>query len=469
MIDLSAHRNVHFVGIGGIGMSALARYLHARGFVVSGSDRAANEQTHELTALGIPVSIGHSSGNIAGADLVVASSAVPASNTELVAAGQQNLPVIKRSVLLAAIMNPLTGIAVAGTHGKSTTSALIAHLLLTAGRDITALIGGVSDSLGSNARTGESNLVVVEADEYDASFLHLQPTIGVITNVEADHLDFYGTIERLHEAFRRFAESVSGLLVVCADDLTLRYLVGGVPARIATYGIEAGEWRAHDIVDRGGQTIFTLTHGSDAHRLSMRLAGLHNVRNALAAVAVADALGLPMPEIAHGLDTFAGVRRRFEIKGEVGNVLVLDDYAHHPTEIQVNLAAMRERFNRPIRVVFQPHTYSRTHMLLSEFAGAFADAGAVYITEIYAAREENVWGVHGEDLATAVAERAAAKPGIVRFTGSLDNTLAAVVQDSRPGDLVVTMGAGDVSQLAPRLLAALGPGSAAGRPAGDVR
>jgi UDP-N-acetylmuramate--alanine ligase len=452
MIDLSRHHRIHFVGVGGIGMSGLARYLHARRFAITGSDRAANDQTESLKALGIPVAIGHDAGNLGDADLVILSSAVPADNPEILAAQARGLPTIKRSVLLAAIMNPLTGIAVAGTHGKSTTSALIAHLLLRAGRDVTVLIGGVSTNLGSNARTGESELVVVEADEYDASFLQLRPVIGVITNVGADHLDFYETLGKVHSAFRAFAEAVSGLLVVCADDLTLRYLVGGVPARLVTYGLEAGEWRAHDIVDRDGRTEFTAARGNEAHRLNMLLAGAHNVRNALAAIAVADAMGVSMDEIASGLAAFTGVQRRFEIKGEAGGVLVMDDYAVHPTEIHAILSAMRSRFGRPIRVIFQPHTFSRPYTLRDEFATAFEGAEAVYVTDIYAAREQNVWGITGQDLAAAIA----AHHPDVHFTGSLEDTLARVAAEARPGDLVVTVGAGNVTSLGPRLLAVLG-------------
>jgi UDP-N-acetylmuramate--alanine ligase len=452
MIDLSDHHRIHLVGIGGIGMSALARYLHARGFAVSGSDRAANEQTDGLRALGMRVEIGHDAVHLGDADLVVASSAVASSNPELVAAKERGVPVIKRSVLLAAIMNPMTGIAVAGTHGKSTTSALIAHLLLAGGLDVTALIGGVSTNLGSNARVGESKLVVVEADEYDASFLQLRPTIAVITNAEADHLDFYGTVERIHDAFRRFAESVEGTLVICADDPVLPSLADGTQARIITYGIDGGDWQAQGIAESQGRTEFTVTRGAKQYRMSMPLAGRFNVLNALAAVIVAVQFDVPMESIARGLATFAGVRRRFEVKGEAGGVLVMDDYAHHPSEIRVNLTAMRERFGRPIRVIFQPHTYSRTFTLLGDFEGAFAGADAVYLTDIYAAREENIWGIHGEDLAEAVGRRHCA----VRYTESLDATLERVVDEARPGDLVVTMGAGNVDQLGPRILERLG-------------
>jgi UDP-N-acetylmuramate--alanine ligase len=451
MIDPTALERVHFVGIGGIGMSALARYLHARGVTVSGSDRTENDQTEELRALGIRVAIGHAPENLNHPKLVVYSSAVPVDNPELVAARARSILVAKRSVLLAAIVNRLTSIAVAGTHGKSTTSALIAHLLLTAGNDITVLIGGISGNLRSNARTGNGDIVVTEADEYDASFLQLRPAIGVITNVEAEHLDFYETLDRVHDAFRAFARSASRVLVVCADDPALPLLTGDTSARLVTYGISAGEWRASDIRDHGGHTEFTVRHGDMAHQFNMSLAGRHNVLNALAGIAVADCLSVDMHQSERGLASFAGVKRRFEMKGEAGGVLVMDDYAHHPTEIRVNLAAMRERFGRPIRVIFQPHTFSRTHTLLRDFAGSFADASAVYLTDIYAAREDNLWGITGRDLADAVSRH---RPQVV-FSGSPAATLDRVIGDVRPGDLVVTMGAGDISQLGSAILAAL--------------
>lgn len=452
-VDLAGHQHVHFVGIAGIGMSALARFLLRKGYVVSGSDREPGEQGRALTEAGARVVAGHAATNLADADLVVISSAVPPDNPELVAARGAGIPVVKRAELLAAIMNAGTGIAVAGTHGKSTTSALIGHLLVEGGRDPTVLIGGISTNLGSNARIGDGRLVVVEADEYDASFRHLSPTVGVITNVEPDHLDFYRTVGRLHAAFRDFAAAVTGTLIVCADDPVLRFLVGGVASRIITYGTEAGEWRGEAIEEEGGKTSFRVRHAGAVDRYETPLAGVHNVRNALAAIIVADAFGLPRDTIAHGLATFAGLQRRFEIKGEVNDVLVMDDYAHHPTEVQVNLTAMKSRFNRPVRLIFQPHTYSRTHDLLDEFAGSFGEADAVYLMDIYAARETNTLGIAAADLAAAAARRHAG----VRYTGTADDTLAAVLRDVQPGDLVVTMGAGDVYRLAPRILGALGP------------
>jgi UDP-N-acetylmuramate--alanine ligase len=440
--------HVHLVGVGGIGMSALARWLLARGYRVSGCDRDPGEQGEALRLLGAHIQVGHDGAHLDGVDLVVISSAVRADIPDVAAAREAGVTIIKRAELLAQIANTGRGIAVAGTHGKTTTSALIGHLLTDAGLDPTVLIGGVSANLGSNARIGESDLVVVEADEYDASFLRLRPEIGVITNAEADHLDFYGTVEHVHEAFRAYARSITGTLIACADDPIMPSLVTGVAAAVQTYGIDQGEFRATDIQETGALTTFTAGTGNDSHRYRMSLAGRHNVRNALAAILVGRRIGMPENAIARGLESFRGVTRRFERKGEAGGVLVLDDYAHHPTEIRTNLDALQARFKRPIRLVFQPHTYSRTKSFLAEFAASFAGADAVYLLDIYAARETDTLGITGQDL----ADLATAQHPHVVYAGTADTAIERVLADARLGDLVVTMGAGDVYRLGPRLL-----------------
>ncbi len=441
-------KHVHLVGVGGIGMSALARWLVARGYEVSGCDRDPGDQGEALRGLGIQIHSGHDRTHVAPADLVVISSAVSAETADVVAARDAGIKVIKRAEMLATIANTGRGIAVAGTHGKTTTSALIGHLLTEAGLDPTILIGGISANLGSNARIGEGDLVVVEADEYDASFLRLRPEIGVITNAEADHLDFYGTVERVHAAFRAYAQAVRGTLIACADDPAIPSLVAGIEATVQTYGIDDGAFRATDIRETGAVTNFAAGTGDDRRHYRMSLAGKHNVRNALAAILVARALGVAEGDIARGLDSFGGVARRFEIKGEAGGVLVLDDYAHHPTEIRSNLEALRARFKRPIRLVFQPHTYSRTKSFLPEFAASFTGADAVYLLDIYAARETNTLGIAGEDLARVAQTR---HPSVT-YERTADAALERVLADVQPGDLVVTMGAGDVYRLGPRLL-----------------
>lgn len=446
-LDLDSLRSVHFVGIGGIGMSALARFLLARGATVSGSDAAWNEQLDALRSLGADVHAGHDPAYVGDPDLVVVTSAAPGDNAEVIEANHRGIPVVKRAELLAAIANGGRGIAVAGTHGKTTTSALIGHLLVEAGFDPTVLIGGISTSLGSNARVGGGDWIVVEADEYDASFLRLQPEIAVITGVEPDHLDFYGTEDRLRDAFVTFARGVRSSIVVCADDPGALAVTGGRAASRITYGLEEGEVRGRAVRQEAEATRFSL--GDVAYTTS--LAGLHNVCNCLAAIAVTRAFGIPEETIVAGVATFAGVGRRFERKGEAAGVLVLDDYAHHPTEIAVNLAALKTRYHRPARLVFQPHTYSRTRLLLDRFARSFDGADHVYLMDIYAARESDTLGVSSRQLAALASDHHAS----VQYTGGEAATLDALLRDTQPGDVVMTMGAGDVHQLGPTLLTRL--------------
>lgn len=440
-------QRVHFVGIGGIGMSALARYLVARGHDVSGSDRSANGEVPSLRALGTRVAVGHDAANIRGAELVVVTSAAPESNPEVVAARELGVPVVKRSELLAAISNAGFGIAVAGTHGKTTTSALIGWILLSAGLDPTVLIGGTSANLGSNQRVG-GNYIVVEADEYDASFLALRPPVAVITNVEPDHLDFYGSVDRIHNAFHRFAEGVSQTLVYCADDPVLAEIVAEIGAETIGYGRHEGTYRACRIEETGLLTTFSLTGPDDEIRFTSPLAGPHHVLNATAAIVVARVIGVPAPAVVEAVASYRGVARRLEVKGEASGVLVMDDYAHHPTEIQADLAAIKRRYGRPLRVVFQPHTYSRTHDFLADFAQSFDSADAVYLLDIYAARETDTRGISGADLARETSRR---HPATI-YAPTMDECLAAIVRDLRPGDMIVTMGAGDVGGLGPAIL-----------------
>jgi len=460
---LPAH--VHFVGIGGIGMSALARFLLAGGHRVSGSDLAPGEQGEALALAGAKIQTGHRAEHIDGAGLVVVTSAVSADNPEARAAQARGIPVMKRSELLAAIANSGRGIAVAGTHGKTTTSALIGHILTQTGLDPTVLVGGISQNLGSNARVGGGEFVVVEADEYDASFLHLHPEIAVITNVEPDHLDFYGDFDRLQAAFRQFAGQVTGTLIVCADDPVLSSLLPALTAGPSgpavragiSYGIDRGLWRATDIRNEGALVRFRVLPGGQEYR--MQLVGSHMVRNALAAIVTARTVGATEGDIARALASFRGVVRRLETKGEAAGVVVIDDYAHLPTEIRVNLAALRQRYpSRPggsLRVVFQPHTYSRTKTLLSEFAAAFRDADAVYLLDIYPSREPAALGlalgISGRDLADATKLH---HPHVT-YSETGEGVIADLLHDLRPGDVVITMGAGDVYGIVPRLLEGL--------------
>ena len=456
-VSLANHQHIHFVGIGGIGMSALARVLLARGYTVSGSDQVAGAQTAALTALGATVSIGHHANAVAGADLVVTTPAAGKA-PDVQSARGAGIPIIRRAELLGALTNPHYGIAVAGTHGKSTTSSLISHMCVEAHLDPTVIVGAVAANLGSNARVGKSDLVVVEADEFDAAFLELTPEIGVITSAEPEHLDYFGTADRMFESFNQFARQVRQTLVVCSDDVPLDRVTTGVTCNVVTYGLESGQWQAEAIEERQKLTSFRAGMRHERANYSMLLAGEHNVRNALAALATALELGI-QPEIATAaLATFAGIRRRFEVVGEATGVLIMDDYGHHPTEIRKTLGAMQRRYNRPIVVLFQPHTYSRTKSFLNDFANAFEDAERVYVLDIYGARESDTLGLAAEDVARVIAER---HPKVV-YTGTHTATLDAVVADLRPGELVVTMGAGDVELLGPALLDALLPATARG-------
>jgi UDP-N-acetylmuramate--alanine ligase len=436
------------VGIGGIGMSALAKILLARGVTVSGSDQAAGPQTEALRALGARVHIGHGAGAVQGADLVITTPAAGGA-PDVAAAREAGIPIIRRAQLLGAIANPGRGIAVAGTHGKSTTSSLIAHIMIEAGLDPTVAVGAVATNIGSNARIGTSPYIVVEADEFDAAFLELTPDIAVITSAEPEHLDYFGTADRMFGAFAQFAHQVRETLIICVDDAPVAAITSGTHCKVVTYGVERGDWRACDIAERKGTTVFRAGAEDHQREYVMALAGEHNVRNALAALVTAHELGIPADTAASALSRFAGIGRRFEVVGESDGVLVMDDYGHHPTEIRKTLAAMRRRFDRRILVVFQPHTYSRTKAFMNGFAGAFEDASRVYVLDIYGARESETLGISAVDLVHRVRGH---HPHVV-YTGTHEATLRQVLRDIEPGDLVVTMGAGDVDRLGPAIVA----------------
>lgn len=450
-LDLSQVGHAHFVGISGIGMSALARHLLARGHVVSGSDTSPGEQGMALSRLGATVHVGHAAENVDGADLVIVTSAAHADNPEVAAARARGIQVIKRAELLAAIVNPMEGIAVAGTHGKTTTSALIGHILTDAGLDPTILIGGISTPLGSNARVGAGNLVVAEADEYDRSFLYLYPLVAVITNVEAEHLDIYGSEAGVREAFIEFGSHVRELIVACADDPWAVASASKSMAMTTTYGIEDGEWRATEIEDTGNQMTFLVQGAGESTRVETPLIGRHNVQNAMAALVVARSLGVDAAAAVKAIASFTGVARRAEVLGEARGVTVMDDYSHHPSEIRAALSGIKARRRRPLRVIFQPHTYSRTRDFLADFASAFDDADHVYLLDIYPARETDTLGMSGRRLAAEIEQHHPSLTYIPDVTAAAD----IVARESRSGDVVVTMGAGDVYRLAPRILEAM--------------
>ncbi len=454
---------IHLVGIGGIGLSAIARVLHGWGYVVSGSDREATALTQALASEGMAVYAGHRAEQVVGADLVVVSSAVPRDNPEVREARRRGLPVLKRDEFLGELTADKTTIAVAGTHGKTTTSAMIAWILVEAGLDPTFVVGGMLQNLGTNARAGQGQHFVIEADEYDRTFLGLNPDVAVITILEHDHPDCYPTFNEMRIAFARFAGLLvpGGLLIVCGEEEEVLRLAGETldPAteqppqqrRITTYGLDrAWDWRAQG-VQLGNSAAFEVWHRT--HRLgtcALQVPGRHNVLNALAALAASSEVGVDFGTAAAALTRYRGTERRFHVKGQAGGVTVVDDYAHHPTEIRVTLAAARLKYpGRPLWVVFQPHTYSRTAALLDDFALAFDQADHVLVTGIYAARELNLQDVSGADLVARMVHPS------TRYVEGLAEAASSLLHKVQPGDVVITLGAGDVCLVGERLLESL--------------
>ena len=453
-------KHVHFVGAGGIGMCGLAELLHNQGYRVSGSDLRDGPTLERLRSLGIEVQLGHSAENLGSVDVVVYSSAVPPHNPELREAERRGIPVIPRAEMLAESMRMKEGIAVAGSHGKTTTTSLIAHVLSAAGLDPTAVIGGrvfAPDTAPSTTRLGAGDLLVAEADESDGSFLRLAPVVAVVTNIDPEHLDHYGSYEALQDAFACFANRVPfwGLSVLCLDHPGVQAIVPRMTRRTATYGFASqADWVATGVRIESPGTRFEVRRR--AERLGdvrLRLPGRHNVLNALATLAVADELGVPFATSAEALAGFLGIERRFETKGEVAGIRVVDDYGHHPAEIRATLAAAREVHAGRVVVAFQPHRYTRTRDLWNEFVTAFNDADLLVLTDIYPAGEAKIPGIEAAPLAEAIRAHGHHD---VRFAANLDDALEALVATATAGDLVVTLGAGSISQLGGRLLAALG-------------
>jgi UDP-N-acetylmuramate--alanine ligase len=452
---------IHFVGIGGIGMCGLAELLRAQGYAVTGSDLAEGATVARLRALGIPVALGHAAGHVGEADVVVVSSAVRAGNPEVAEAQRRGVPVIPRAEMLAEVMRLADGIAIAGTHGKTTTTSLVGHVLQAAGLDPTLVVGGRVIGAGpeserTGARLGGGAFLVAEADESDGSFLHLSPVIAVVTNVEAEHLDHHGSLEALEDAFAGFLARLPfwGTAVLCLDDPGVQRLLARVARRRVSYGLSAqADWVASEIASEGaGMSFVVRRHGAALGRVRLPLAGRHNVANALAALAVADEVEVPFARAAEALASFRGVERRFETKGVVAGIRVVDDYGHHPTELRATLAAARSVHAGRIVVVFQPHRYTRTRDLFDAFAAAFHDADLLVLTEIYAAGEAKIPGVESALLAEAIRARGHRD---VRFVPDLERVVPELLPELRSGDLVLTLGAGSVSRLGPQLLRAL--------------
>jgi UDP-N-acetylmuramate--alanine ligase len=443
----SSIRKLHFVGIGGIGMSGIAEILSAEGFAVTGSDRAASENTDRLQSLGIGVLIGHDASNLApDVDALVYSSAVGSDNPEVAEAHRRKIPVIRRAEMLAEVMRLKYGIGIAGTHGKTTTTSMVSLVLMEGGIDPTVIVGGRLRGLaGSNARLGKGEFIVVEADEFDRSFLSITPTIAVLTTLETDHLDCYRDLDDIKSAFIQFAGKVPfyGFVVLCLDEPALQDIMPKIKKKIVTYGLNGqADLQAVDIVHRQNMTRFTvLRDGKELGEIELQIPGDHNVQNALAATAVGLELQVPFSKVKAGIEKFTGVFRRWEVKAELDGITVIDDYAHHPTEIRATLAGAKAGWRRRTVCVFQPHLYSRTRDFYDEFGRAFFNADVLIVTDVYPAREEPIQGVTGELIANAAKEFGHKQ---VHYVPEKKDVPGYLMTITRPGDMVITMGAGDI-------------------------
>jgi UDP-N-acetylmuramate--alanine ligase len=442
---------IHFVGIGGIGMSGIAELLLNLGYRVTGSDLRVSDITERLVGLGAEIRLGHAAGHIPDdVHVVVVSSAIRPDNEEVIEAHRRKIPVIPRAEMLAELMRMKYGIAIAGTHGKTTTTSMVATILATAGWDPTAVVGGKLNSLGSNAKLGSGDFLVAEADESDGSFVKLSPTVAVVTNIDAEHLDYYSGIGQIKETFLHFLNKVPfyGFAVLCVDHPNVQELIPALQKTYVTYGFsQQADYRADGVVPEGMTSRFrVIRRGEDLGEVSLSAPGRHNVSNALAAVAVASELGIPTDRIREGLLDYRGVHRRFQVKGEREGVTVVDDYGHHPAEIRATLAAAREVWpDRRLVIGFQPHRYSRTHALFQEFVSAFHDADLLFVFEVYPAGEEPIPGASGERLCEAIRDHG---HKAVFFAGKAGEAAADVLSRLHSGDIFLTMGAGDVWRLA---------------------
>ena len=452
-------QHIHFVGIGGVGMSGIAEVLLTLGYRVTGSDARRSETVERLERLGAKVYLGHEGTQVEGAQVVVYSSAVARDNVEVQTARQRGVPVIGRAEMLAELMRLKYGIAIAGTHGKTTTTSMVAAVLGAGGFDPTVVVGGRVHGLGANARLGQGEFLVAEADESDGSFLKLSPTIAVVTTVDAEHLDHYADLDAIVAAFLTFVNKVPfyGSAVVCLDDLNVQRMIPRIDKRVVTYGLEAGaDLMARRLSFAEMRSVFEVVHrGKPLGPVTLQVPGRHNVLNALAAAAVGLDLEMPFDKIQAALASFAGVQRRFQIRGEAQGVLVVDDYGHHPAEIRATLAAAKAGFDRRVITVFQPHRYSRTQHLRNDFLTAFYQSDVLIVMDIYAAGEAPIEGVHARDLADGIAAHGHRE--VLYLGGDRAAIVDYLCESTRAGDLVLTLGAGDVGQLGGELLKRLGP------------
>jgi UDP-N-acetylmuramate--alanine ligase len=454
---------IHFVGIGGIGMSGIAEVLHNLGYAISGSDLADSEITRRLARLGVHYCTGHQAENVAQADVVVVSSAVTATNVEVVTAKACKIPVIPRAEMLAELMRMKYGVAVAGSHGKTTTTSLIATVLAKGGLDPTLVIGGRLNSLGGNAKLGQGEFMVAEADESDGSFLKLNPMVAVVTTIDREHLDFYQNLAEIQTAFGQFLNKVPfyGFCVVCADEPNIRAILPCLAKKVFTYGLHGDvDYSAREVRMQGlGSVFVAMRHGKDLGSVVLNIPGLHNIRNALAAIATGVELDIPFVCIREALHDFSGIHRRFEVKGEARGITVVDDYGHHPTEIDATLRTARLVWpDRRLVAIFQPHRYTRTQALWQEFCPPLLAADVLLLTEVYGAGEPPIPGVSATLIWEGV--QALGHPQAL-FLRHREELIAEMLRHARAGDVVLTLGAGDIWKVGEQVLKALQEGEAA--------
>jgi UDP-N-acetylmuramate--alanine ligase len=457
MISLNKKRNVHFIGIGGVGMSGLAEFLCTMGYTVTGSDRQASAITRRLESLGLKVQYDHTPDLVKSADIAVFSSAIRSDNPERAYSIEHRIPMLKRAEMLGELMRMKFSVAIAGTHGKTTTTSLIGQIFHDAGLNPTVIVGGILRHYDTNAIAGTGDILVAEADEYDRSFLKMFPSIAVVTNIEEDHLDCYTGIDDIRTAFVQFANGVPfyGALVACIDEPQMPALLEGYTKPVITYGLRTdADYSARAVTfGTAGGAYDAYRRGEKLGRVTLPIPGIHNVKNSLAACAVASELGVPFDVIARSLQGFAGVRRRFEITGIASGVTVIDDYAHHPSEIRATIAAAKGAGYKRVIAVFQPHLYSRTRDFMDDFASALSQADSMVVTSIYKSREEPIAGISGETIVEKAKLQGFTN---ARFVATKEAIPDMLKKELAAGDAVVVMGAGDVNEICGPILAALG-------------
>ena len=446
-------KHIHFVGIGGIGMSGIAEVLLNLGYKVSGSDIQESEITGRLSRLGCIVNYGHSKDRLRDVDVVVTSSAISPENPEVIEANEHLIPVIPRAEMLAELMRMKYGIAVSGTHGKTTTTSMMATVLAHGGIDPTVIIGGRLNSIDTNAKLGQGEYLIAEADESDGSFLKLSPTIAVVTNIDREHMDYYRDMEEVKNAYLDFLNKIPfyGLAIICLDHKNIQSLIPKIKKRYVTYGLTSqADIQAKDLAFIKGKTTFKVLHqGRILGKIDLQMPGIHNVYNSLAAIAAALELDLDFKHIQEGLDQFSGIQRRFQIKGECNNILIIDDYAHHPMEIKATLSAAKDGWGRRVVAVFQPHRFTRTEDLYEEFLTAFYQADLLVITEIYPAGEDPIPGVNARTLFNGIKEHGHKN---LLFIPDKERIASHLVEILKEGDMLITLGAGDIYKTGDELI-----------------